>query len=232
PAAEAFPVAEFREAADRILSGDAAQALQYGCTEGYLPLRQMIARHTRRYGIVVEPENILLTTGSQQALDLIGKVFINPGDGILTERPTYLGALQAWNGHEPEYLSLDVDDDGLDTRDLDRALRSGPKFIYLLPNFQNPTGVTLSLERRKLLVERADHYGVPIIGDDPYGQLRYEGDHLPPLVILDALARGDNPYSGNVIYLSTFSKILAPGLRLGWVVAPAEVISRLVAAKQ
>jgi 2-aminoadipate transaminase len=180
----------------------------------------------------VGPENILLTTGSQQALDLIGKVFINPGDGILTERPTYLGALQAWNGHEPEYLSLDVDDDGLDTRDLDRALRSGPKFIYLLPNFQNPTGVTLSLERRKLLVERADHYGIPIIEDDPYGQLRYEGDHLPPLVILDALARGDNPYSGNVIYLSTFSKILVPGLRLGWVVAPAEVIRRLVVAKQ
>ena len=232
PATEAFPVAEFRAAAERILSEHAAQALQYGSTEGYLPLREMIARHTMRYGIVVGPENILLTTGSQQALDLIGKVFINPGDGILTERPTYLGALQAWNGHEPEYLSLDVDDDGLDTRDLDRALRSGPKFIYLLPNFQNPTGVTLSLERRKLLVERADHYGIPIIEDDPYGQLRYEGDHLPPLVILDALARGDNPYSGNVIYLSTFSKILVPGLRLGWVVAPAEVIRRLVVAKQ
>jgi 2-aminoadipate transaminase len=232
PSTEAFPIARFREAAERILSYQAAQALQYGSTEGYLPLREMIARHTGRYGIIVGPENILLTTGSQQALDLIGKVFINPGDGVLTERPTYLGALQAWNGHEPEYLSLDVDDHGLDTRDLDRALRSGPKFIYLLPNFQNPTGVTLSLERRKLLVERADHYGIPIIEDDPYGQLRYEGEHLPPLVALDAQARGDDPYSGNVIYLSTFSKILAPGLRLGWVVAPAEVIRRLVAAKQ
>jgi 2-aminoadipate transaminase len=126
-----------------------------------------------------------------------------------------------------------MDEDGMRVDDMDDALRAGPKFIYALPNFQNPTGVTLSLARRKRLVELADHYGVPILEDDPYGQLRYEGDHLPPLVEIDAQYRGEKgPYSGNVIYLSTFSKTLAPGLRLGWIVASNDVIDRLVQAKQ
>lgn len=232
PAPEAFPVAPFREAAYRVLAEHGPQALQYGPTEGYLRLREMIARHTRRYHIVVEPDNILITTGSQQALDLIGKVFLDPGDVILAERPTYLGALQAWSAAAPAYVSLKVDDDGMDTRMLENALRAGPKFIYVLPNFQNPTGATLSLERRKLLAERADHYGIPIVEDDPYGQLRYDGHHLPSLVALDSGARGDKIYSGNVIYVSSFSKILAPGLRLGWIVAPKEVIGKLTTAKQ
>lgn len=234
PAPDVFPVDEFRAACDVVLSEVGAQALQYSTTEGYLPLREMIARHTARYGIKVSPDNIMITSGSQQALDLIGKVFVNRGDRILVEEPTYLGALQAWNAYGAEYVTVRMDDDGMITEELEAALRSGPKFIYVLPNFQNPTGVTLSMERRHRLIELADRYGVPIIEDDPYGQLRYEGENLPSVVSLDGKSRenGDPEYRGNVIYLSTFSKTLAPGLRLAWVVAPSEVIRKLVQAKQ
>ena len=234
PAPEVFPVAEIAESSARVLRDHGARALQYGPTEGYLPLRRMIARHTNRYGLLVSPENVLITSGSQQALDLIGMVFINPGDRILVESPTYLGALQAWNAYGAEYVPVPVDEDGMVPDALEAALRSGPKFIYVLPNFQNPSGATLSLERRRRLVELADRYGVPIVEDDPYGQLRYEGEHLPPIVVLDDArsAERNGTYQGNVIYLSTFSKILAPGLRLAWVIAPPEVIDRLVMAKQ
>jgi len=234
PAPEVFPVQEFKEACVKVLQDFGPQALQYSTTEGYLPLRELIARHTARYGIEVTPENILITSGSQQALDLLGKIFINRGDRILVESPTYLGALQAWNAYGAEYIPVPTDDQGMRTDDLEEALRSGPKFIYVLPNFQNPTGVTMSTTRRKRLVELADRYGVPIIEDDPYGQLRYEGEHLPSVVVLDGEFRGNHDacYLGNVIYLSTFSKILSPGVRLAWVVAPPEVIRKLVQAKQ
>ena len=234
PAPDVFPVEEFRDACERVLINHGAQALQYSTTEGYRPLREQIARHTARYHIEITPDNILLTSGSQQALDLIGKIFINPGDHILVEEPTYLGALQAWNAYGAEYVTVPLDKQGMNTDYLEEALRAGPKFIYVLPNFQNPTGVTLSLERRHRLVELADRYGVPIIEDDPYGQLRFEGDHLPSVVSLDDEFRNNNGgcYHGNVIYLSTFSKILSPGLRLAWVIAPEEVIRKLVQAKQ
>jgi 2-aminoadipate transaminase len=194
----------------------------------------MIARHTGRYGININPENVMITSGSQQALDLIGKVFINRGDRILVEEPTYLGALQAWNAYGAEYVTVPLDEDGMIPEALEAALRSGPKFIYVLPNFQNPTGVTLSCERRLKLIDLADRYGVPIIEDDPYGQLRYEGEHIKSVVALDNEFRknGESGYRGNVIYLSTFSKTLAPGIRLAWVVAPPEVIRKLVQAKQ
>jgi 2-aminoadipate transaminase len=233
PAPEVFPVEEIREACDKVLREQGALALQYGSTEGYLPLREMIARHTAHIGIDVTPENILITSGSQQALDLLGKIFVNRGDRVLVESPTYLGALQALNAYGAEYISVRADDNGMVTDELVGAFRAGPKFIYVLPNFQNPTGATLSLERRKQLVQLADHYGVPIIEDDPYGQLRFEGHHLPAVEVLDCKYRPVNGgYSGNVIYLSTFSKILAPGLRLAWVIAPTEVIHKLTLAKQ
>jgi 2-aminoadipate transaminase len=234
PAPDVFPVDDFKAACERVLTQFGPQSLQYSTTEGYVPLREMIARHTDRYGIHVTPENILITSGSQQALDLIGKVFINPGDRILVEEPTYMGALQAWNAYGAEYVTIPMDEDGMVTDQLEEVLRTGPKFIYVLPNFQNPTGVTLLQERRQRLVEIADRYGIPIIEDDPYGQLRYEGRHLPSVVVLDNQFRGNGgaPYRGNVIYLSTFSKTLAPGLRLAWVVAPQEVILKLVQAKQ
>ena len=234
PGADLFPIAEFHAASTRVLYEHGAEALQYSTTEGEPPLREMIARHTARYGISVKPDNVLITSGSQQALDLVGKVFLNPGDHVVVERPTYVGALQAWSGYQAEYITVPLDEDGMQTGELDTALRGGPKFLYALPNFQNPTGVTLSLERRKELIRLADVHGVPILEDDPYGQLRYEGQHLPPLVTLDAEYRGlpGAGYSGNVIYLSTFSKTLAPGLRLGWIIGPPDVIQRLVQAKQ
>jgi 2-aminoadipate transaminase len=234
PAPEIFPVKEFAEACDIVLSEKPAEALQYGLTEGYLPLREFLAEKTARDGVAVAADNVIVTTGSQQALDLIGKILINPGDKILVESPTYLGALQAWSAYGAEYLTVPIDEDGMQTDGLEAALRAGPKLIYVLPNFQNPTGVTLSLERRKRLVELADKYGVPIVEDDPYGSLRFEGQHIPSVVTLDAQMRGmcAGCYTGTVIYLSTFSKILAPGLRLAWVVAPPDVVFHMAQAKQ
>jgi 2-aminoadipate transaminase len=234
PAPDVFPAERFEQACHRVLETQARLALQYGATEGYEPLREMIARHTARYGVKAKPENVLITSGSQQALDLIGKLLINLGDRVLVEAPTYLGALQAFNVYGAEYVAVPSDHDGLQTDLLEGSLRLGPKFMYVLPNFQNPGGTTLAEGRRHELVLLADRYGIPIIEDDPYGQLRYEGEHLPPLIVLDRenLRRDDGYSIGNVIYLSTFSKTLAPGLRLGWIVAPPEVIGKLVQLKQ
>ena len=242
PAPEMFPVEAFEAASSRVLRQHGSQALQYSTTEGYLPLRELIVEKMGRYGIEASVDNVLITSGSQQALDLIGKLLINPGDLILTEQPTYLGALQAWRAYQAEFTTVPIDDDGLRVDKLEEALCGGPKFMYVLPNFQNPGGVTLSYERRLALIDIADHYGVPIIEDDPYGELRFEREHLPPLVVLDAdklngrqYTTHDEPHSyfkGNVIYMSTFSKTLAPGLRLGWIVAPASVIQHCVMAKQ
>lgn len=236
PAPEVFPYAEVEAATEKVLREQARTALQYAATEGYLPLRELLVRHMARYGIKVKPVNVMITSGSQQGLDLIGKLFINPGDRILTESPTYLGALQAWSAYQADYLTVPIDDEGLDVEGLEAQLRGGPKFLYILPNFQNPAGVTLSLERRRRLVELANHYGAPIVEDDPYGQLRYEGEHLPPIVEIDAelhgCDKGDSDFTGDVLYLSTLSKTLAPGLRIAWVVAPESVITRLVQIKQ
>jgi 2-aminoadipate transaminase len=234
PAADMFPMTAVQEACQRVLTEHGARALQYGPTQGYRPLREMITRHTARYGITITPDNVLVTSGSQQALDLLGKVFINPGDRILVEAPTHAGALQAWQSSQAEYVDVPVDAEGLQIDLLEAALRSGPKLLYVLPNFHNPTGVTLSLARRLKLMAQADQYGVPIIEDDPYGQLRYAGEHIAPLAVLDGRshARADHPYSGNVLYVSSFSHTLAPGLRLGWMIAPTDVMEHLVQAKQ
>jgi 2-aminoadipate transaminase len=235
PAPEVFPCAEVEAATETVLREHGRTALQYAATEGYLPLRELLVRHMGRYGIKVKAANVMITTGSQQGLDLIGRLFVNPGDRILTESPTYLGALQAWSAYQADYLTVPIDDLGLDVERLEAQLRAGPKFLYILPNFQNPAGVTLSLDRRRRLVELANHYGAPIVEDDPYGQLRYEGEHLPPLVQIDAELHDGAPgdeFTGDVLYLSTLSKTLAPGLRVAWVVAPESVISRLVQMKQ
>ena len=234
PAAELFPLERVKEACDKVLTENGAKALQYSQTEGYAPLREVIACNVSRYGIKVSADNVLITTGSQQALDIIGRIFINRGDRVLTESPTYLGALQAWNAYGAVYETVISDDDGLCTDDLAKVIGSHIKFMYVLPNFQNPAGVTISLERRQKLVELADRYCVPIVEDDPYGQLRFEGEHLPPVVVMDDSLRdkANLTYRGNVIYTSTVSKILAPGLRIGWVIAPNEVIKKMVQAKQ
>jgi 2-aminoadipate transaminase len=235
PGPDLFPVEEVKEATETVLETRGRIALQYSTTEGYPPLREMIVRHMARYGIVVDIDNVLITSGSQQALDLIGKILINRGDKLLLENPTYLGAIQAFNMYGADYVTVPTDDDGMVTDHLEDALRCGPKFIYALPNFQNPSGVTMPLARRQALMAAANDYGIPVIEDDPYGQLRYEGEHIKPLVVIDAdlLEFGYNgKYTGNVIYLSTFSKTLAPGLRMAWIVAPKEVIHKLVQAKQ
>jgi 2-aminoadipate transaminase len=234
PAAELFPLDRVKEACDKVLTENGAKALQYSQTEGYAPLRGLIAANVSRYGINVSADNVLITTGSQQALDIIGRIFINRGDRVLTESPTYLGALQAWNAYGAAYETVISDNDGLSTDDLAKVIGSHIKFMYVLPNFQNPAGVTLTQERRQKLVELADRFCVPIVEDDPYGQLRFEGEHLPPVVVLDDALRDNGilSYRGNVIYTSTVSKILAPGLRIGWVIAPTEVIKKMVQAKQ
>lgn len=234
PAPKVFPVERFKEAANRTLVERAEKALQYGTTEGYLPLREMIAERSARYGLKVSANNVSITSGSQQALDLIGRLFINRGDKIIVENPTYLGALQAWNAYGADYVPVPMDEEGMITAELEKALRTGAKFIYVLPNFQNPSGVTLSLKRRQELVRLADHYGTPIVEDDPYGQIRFEGEHLPPVAVVDSEYRGQDggSYDSNVIYLSTFSKLLAPGIRIAWAIAAENVIRKLVQAKQ
>ncbi|MCP4421233.1 MAG: PLP-dependent aminotransferase family protein [Chloroflexi bacterium] len=242
PAPELFPVDAFAAASSRALQQQGSHALQYSTTEGYLPLRELIVEKMGHYGIEASVDNVLITSGSQQALDLIGKLLLNPGDLILTERPSYLGALQAWRAYQAKFTSVPIDEDGLRVDLLEEALCGGPKFMYVLPNFQNPGGVTLSYERRLALIDIANKYGVPIIEDDPYMELRFEGEHIPPLLVLDADKQNGRQYhhqnephsysKGNVIYLSTFSKTLAPGLRLGWIVAPKSVIQHCMTVKQ
>ncbi len=224
PAAELFMLREFEEACSYVLTHDGARALQYGTSEGYPPLRQYLMEKVQKYGVPAEQDNILITNGSQQALDLIGKIFISPGDTILTEGPTYLGAIQAWRAYEANFVTVPLDDDGIQTDRLEDVLERHPvKFIYVLPNFHNPAGVTMTLERRLKLVELAAEYGVFIVEDDPYGELRFEGEDITPLVGL---------HKENVLYLSTFSKTLSPGIRLGWIVAPCKITAKLVQAKQ
>jgi 2-aminoadipate transaminase len=224
PAPELFPVREFEEACAHVLRTDGQKALQYSPTEGFVPLKEALAEKMNKYEIACEPHNIMLTNGSQQALDLLGRVFIDPGDVIITGAPTYIGALQAFKVYRPRIVGVPVDDEGMQVDALEEILkREKPKFIYVLPNFHNPMGVTITLERRIKLVKLAAHYGIPIIEDDPYGELRFEGEDIPPIYAL---------HKQNVIYLSTFSKILAPGIRLGWIVGPEGVIRKIVLAKQ
>ena len=225
PAPELFPIDEYRRAFEWVLEADGAQALQYGPSEGYRPLRDFLAERLSRVGIRVAADDILITNGSQQALDLIGKILLDPGDAVVLEKPSYLGAIQAFNQYQAHYIVVPMDEDGMRVDALEPLLKAHrPKFIYAIPNFQNPTGRSLSLERRYRLVELASQHGVPIVEDDPYGELRYEGSHLPSLMSLDT--------SGCVIYLGTFSKILAPGFRLGWVVAAPEALEGLLHGKQ
>ncbi len=232
PAPELFPRERFKEAACRVLGERGEIALQYSTTEGWPELREMIGRHVTRYGIQAEADDILITTGSQQALDLVGKLLIDPGEEVVVGAPTYLGALQAFGAYQAAFLSVPLDEMGMTTEPVEALLKRRPSFMYVLPNFQNPAGVTLTLERRMILVQLARAYGVPIVEDDPYGQLRYEGEHLPPLYALDAELAASDGGQPNVIYMSTFSKTLAPGLRLAWVIAPRQVLGRLNQLKQ
>jgi 2-aminoadipate transaminase len=225
PAPEVFPLRDFRDACNWVLDHEARLALQYGPTEGHSPLKDYLIEAMSKYELPARRGNILFTNGSQQALDLIGRVFIDQGDRIITGRPTYLGAIQAWNAYGPRYLTVPLDDDGMRMDELEKTLEANPgvKFIYVLPNFHNPAGTTLPIERRYQLVELAARHGAFIVEDDPYGQLRFEGEDITPICAM---------HKENTVYLSTFSKTLAPGMRLGWIVAPEEVIAKLIQAKQ
>lgn len=220
-----FPIGELRRIYDDLLSPGHASALQYTASEGLPDLRALVAARLTRDGMACTADDVLITQGGQQGLDLTAKLFVDAGDVIVTERPTFLGALIAFNPCEPDYRSVPMDDDGLDTDALEQVLRTTErvKLVYTVPDFQNPTGRTMSLERRRHLLELAEEYDVVVLEDTPYRDLRYEGDRIPTIKSLDT--------GGRVVHLGSFSKILAPGLRLGWALAAPEVRERLALLK-
>ena len=229
PAPETFPAEEIAEIAYKMLKERGATALQYGATAGVPSLLQKIlARTGKLYGGELAnktQENITMTSGSQQALDLIGKVFLDEGDIVFVEKPTYLAALNAFQTYMAKFVGIEMDDEGIVVEDFKAKLAEYPdvKLLYTIPDFQNPTGRVMSLERRKALLEAAKESGIMILEDNPYGELRYTGETLPPLAALDP--------DGQVIYMGTFSKIFCPGTRLGYTIAPKEVIDAMVAYK-
>lgn len=224
PSNELYPKARLAEAAAQTFA-DPGPAYDYGELQGYEPLRELIAARMTRQGIPVGPDELMITTGSQQGLDHVAKLFINRGDLLALEAPTYIGALQAFDPYEPEYLAVPIDDDGLDVAELARALdRAGraPKFLYTAPTFQNPTGITMTLARRKALVALARERGFTILEDDPYGEIYFDAPPPPAIRSLDP----------ETIYLGTFSKVLAPGIRVGWLAAPPDLLNKLLMIKE
>ena len=229
PAAELYPVEETRAAADRALTRWGSRALEYGPVEGFPALRAAVAeRVSRMAGRRFGAENILITTGAMQGLDLLGKVFLDAGDRIVAQFPTYLGALDAWRPREPRYARLDWSLDGAQTAD---DLRTA-KFIYAVPNYSNPTGVLVPEGERAALLRRARMAGACIVEDDPYLPLQIDGPPGPSILALEAMEEGSGSYRGPVVYLGTLSKSVVPGLRVGWMVAPADLVQTLALAKQ
>lgn len=222
PAPELFPIEDIKAATDAVMDEQGRAALQYGQTEGYLPLRQKIVeRMAAKNAIHTAADNIILTAGSQQGLDYCGKLFLNPGDVVVMESPSYLGAINAFNAYEPKFVEVPTDDNGMIMEELDKVLATteNVKLIYVIPDFQNPSGRTWPLERRKKFLEIINKYGVPAIEDNPYGELRFKGEYQPALKSMDT--------EGLIIYMGTFSKIMAPGYRIGWTCANDEIIERL-----
>jgi len=237
PDTSTFPAEEFA-AVMADVSRDSARALQYGPTEGMALTTRCIAEVMAAEGTKVDPSEVIVTTGGQQVIDLVCKTLIDPGDVIVAEAPTYPGAIPTFSAYQASVEQIEMDSDGMPIdaleETLDRLAAEGrrPKFIYTIPNFQNPGGVTMSLARRRRLVEVARERELLVLEDNPYGLLRYEGEPLPTLYSLDSLAAGREGASDLVIYLGTFSKILSPGLRLGWAVAPRPVLEKLNLGKQ
>ena len=225
PAPELFPVGAIAQAHADVFASEGAAALQYSTTEGWRPLREWIAHRMQKRGIDASADRVLITTGSQQGIDLVGKVFIERGDAVVVENPCYLAALQSFSAYEASFISIDGDDEGMRVDQLENALKnSSAKLIYIVSEFSNPKGTTLTGERRQKLIELAARYRVPILEDNPYGELRYTGVSLQPLAALDR--------DGLVIHISTFSKTLSPGMRLGWLIASEEIFQTVVVAKQ
>lgn len=225
PAPELFPVAAIAKAHADVFADEGPAALQYSTTEGWRPLREWIAQRMQKRGIAATADRVLITTGSQQGIDLVGKVFIERGDAVVVENPCYLAALQAFSGYEASFISIDSDDEGMRVEQIENVLKhSSPKLIYIVSEFANPKGTTLPYERRQKLIELSARYRVPILEDNPYSELRYTGEWPQPLAALDR--------DGLVIHISTFSKTLSPGMRLGWLIASEEIFQMLVVAKQ
>lgn len=230
PSSEGFPVKDLAEITEHILKTEPERALQYGETEGYPKLRAQLVEWMKREGLKISDENIIVTVASQQGLDLTMKIFVDPSDPVLVELPSYIGGLQSLTSYGARMIGVPIDEDGMKVDALEAKLKElreegeHYKLIYIVPDFQNPSGVTLSMERRKRLIEIAQLFEVIIIEDTPYRELRFEGEEPPSLYNLDT--------TGNVISLHTFSKILVPGFRIGWVVADKDIIKKIAVAKQ
>jgi 2-aminoadipate transaminase len=222
PSAETFPVEAMRAATARVLRETPREALQYAASEGFAPLREWVAGEVARHGLHVDPGQVLITTGSQQGLDLVGKVLIDAGSRVAVESPTYLGALQSFVPYQPEFVTVACDDDG-PIVDAFAAGAKGARFLYALPNFQNPSGRSIGAARRAALARAAEAIGVPIVEDNPYGELWYDQPPAAPIA---------THWREGTVYLGSFSKVLAPGLRLGYAIAPKAVFAKLVEAKQ
>jgi len=225
PAPELFPAQPLSQALANVLARDAGAAMQYSTTEGWRPLREWLAKRLQARGIAATADRVLITSGSQQGIDLVAKVFLDRGDEVVVENPCYLAALQTFGGYEAKFIPVGSDEHGMRVDEVERALQnSNPKLIYVVSEFHNPKGTSLSLERRRQLSELSSRHGVPVVEDNPYGELRYVGSSSPLLASMDP--------EGLVIYLSTFSKTLSPGLRIGWAVAPEPVFKAMTTAKQ
>lgn len=227
PAPELFPVKEMKAALDQVFDKHGREAMQYGAAKGVTALRKLILQHVQeKEAVQGELDNVLVTTGSEQVIDLVGKAFVNPGDTVLVEQPTYLCALDVFKSYGANFVGVAMDEAGMKMDSLEEALKAHPeaKLIYTVPNFQNPTGRTMAADRRKKLAELAAQYNVLVLEDNPYGEIRFAGQHVPAVKSFDK--------TGNVLYMSTFSKTLAPGFRLGWVVADKSVVDKLTVLKQ
>ncbi len=226
PAPELFPLEEMKRISVRVLEEDGSAALQYVPTDGYLPLRKKIAERMHKVGVKASAENILIINGSQQGIDFSGKIFLNPGDTVICEKPSYLGAIGAFRAYQAQFIEITIDNDGMKVEELEKVLATTPKakLVYVTPDFQNPTGISWSKKRRKDFIEVINKYSIPVIEDNPYGELRYEGEEVPPIKSFDT--------EGRVIFLGTFSKILCPGFRIGWVCADKEVLRKYTLIKE
>ena len=227
PAPDAFPTKEIAEISADLLSRRPVDALQYGLTEGYAPLRDYLKKYMKdKYGIGSENDQLIITSGAQQVMDLAAKSLCNEGDVVICEAPSFIGSLNSFRSYNARLVGVPVESDGINTEILEEKLKTekNVRFIYVIPNFQNPSGVTMSLEKRKKVYSLAKKYGVMILEDNPYGELRYFGENVPAIKSLDT--------DGIVMYAGSFSKVISPGMRVGWCVAPNPVIQKMVVCKQ
>lgn len=227
PAPELFPVKAMKKAVDTVFDTHGQEAMQYGAAKGVTALRELIVDYVKeKEQVAAKLENVLVTTGSEQVIDLVGKAFVNPGDVVLVEQPAYLCAIDVFRSYGAKFVGIPMDDQGMKVDELEKALKAHPdaKLIYTVPNFQNPTGTTMAEDRRRKLAELAAKYDVYVLEDNPYGQIRFAGQSVPAVKSFD--------HDDHVLYMGTFSKILAPGFRLGWVVGPKEVVDALTVLKQ